>query len=270
MRVVFISVVVALAGIFTIGLALSRHNPATVEQPAAEETISDETNTEIAAGRQPVLVELFTSEGCSSCPPADRLLTNLQYDQPLAGADVIALEFHVDYWDRLGWKDPFSSPAYTRRQENYSRQLNLDSTYTPQMIVDGRYEFVGSNSAKANETITKSSAESKAAIDLTVSGGKVSVKIDGLKSNSDAVVYLAISETKLSTKVGGGENSGSTLGHSSVVRNLTSIGMIKKGVSSFTFDQPTTQNTAWKPENIKYVVFVQETSSLKVLAVKQK
>ncbi|CAN5322729.1 hypothetical protein BH10ACI2_BH10ACI2_14030 [soil metagenome] len=259
MRVVFISVIVLLASIFTIGLSLSRHKSEIVEQS----TIAEVASENVAVG-QPVLLELFTSEGCSSCPPADRLLTNLT-DNP----DIIALEFHVDYWDRLGWKDPFSSPSYTRRQESYMRQLNLDSTYTPQMIVDGRYEFVGSNRAKANETITKSSAEQKAAIDLNVRDGEVSLKIDGLKSHSDAVVFLAIAESKLSTKVGGGENSGSTLEHSSVVRNLTSIGMIKKGVGSFTYEQPITQNAGWKAQNIKYVAFVQETSSLKVLAVKQ-
>ena len=258
MKVFFISAVVFLAGIIVVALGLSRF------AAAGEQPMSRDEMVENKVVGQPVLVELFTSEGCSSCPPADRLLTDLKSNE-----NIVTLEFHVDYWDRQGWKDPFSSPSFTRRQENYSRELHLDSTYTPQMIVDGRHEFVGSNRAQAKETIIKSSADAKAAIELIATDGKITVKIDNLTSHSDAVVYLAIAESKLSTKVGGGENSGSTLEHSSVVRTLTSIGLIKKGVSSYTYDQPAAQNADWKAENIKYVVFVQETSSLKVLAVKQ-
>src|SRR5215218_8363456 len=126
------------------------------EQSVDSETTNVlESGQEPDAARQPVLVELFTSEGCSSCPPADKNLTFLENQQPVRQAEIITLAFHVDYWDRLGWKDRFSSPLFSRRQEIYSEALKLDSSYTPQMIVDGETEFVGSDSGKAAKEIAK-------------------------------------------------------------------------------------------------------------------
>ena len=103
--------------------------------------------------RTPILVELFTSEGCSSCPPADALLGRLLREQPVASADVVPLELHVDYWDRLGWKDPFAAKAYTDRQQAYARALKIEDVYTPQMVVDGRDGFVGSDLSEARKAI---------------------------------------------------------------------------------------------------------------------
>src|SRR3982074_1663188 len=101
------------------------------------------------ATRTPVVVELFTSEGCSSCPPAENLLSHMAEQQPIENAEVIALEEHVDYWNELGWVDPFSSREWTARQHAYAGVLGNGNAYTPQMVVDGKTEFVGSQSQKA-------------------------------------------------------------------------------------------------------------------------
>src|SRR4051794_37883402 len=104
-----------------------------------------------AAPPTPIVVELFTSEGCESCPPADVLLQQLASTQPVAGAQIIPLSLHVDYWDQLGWKDRFSSALLTNRQRTYGARFNIDSVYTPQIVVDGRSELVGSDGAAARK-----------------------------------------------------------------------------------------------------------------------
>ena len=240
-------------------------------QSAQEQPIANVPDPPAATGakKQPVLVELFTSEGCSSCPPADRVLTILQNDQLVPNADVITLGFHVDYWDDGGWKDWFSSLAYTRRQEAYARQLRIDSPYTPQIVVDGSTEFVGSNRATANQVIAKSAVQPKAAIELKVDNGKLLVNIPALPAHADATVYLAVAESGLTTRVGGGENSGETLVHTSVVRDLIPIGTIKASENSASLESAIPTNADWKSENLRYVVFVQENNTLKILAVNQ-
>jgi hypothetical protein len=121
-----------------------------------------------AAAPTPVLVELFTSEGCASCPAADALLQSLVDTQPIEGAQVIALGHHVDYWDQLGWRDRFSSGAATNRQQRYSQVFNIDSVYTPEMVVDGREELVGSDARVARRAIGNAAAAAHAAVTLTV------------------------------------------------------------------------------------------------------
>src|ERR1700751_5468568 len=120
-----------------------------------------------SGARVPVLLELFTSEGCSSCPPADRLLQILDEKQPVAGADLIVLSEHVDYWDRLGWRDPFSSPQYSARQQDYTNRYNFDGVYTPQLVVDGQFGFVGSDARAASSAIQKAIREPKIPIDIS-------------------------------------------------------------------------------------------------------
>lgn len=217
--------------------------------------------------RSPVMAELFTSEGCSSCPPADRLLTMLAMEQPVAKARVITLEFHVDYWDNSAWKDRFSSAAYTVRQEMYAKHFGIGSTYTPQMVIDGEAELVGSNRSGVIEAISSGSSHKKASVAIDVAGNHVQVKISGLGKHKDATVYLAIVESKLGTHVGGGENAGDDLEHTSVVRQLETIGTIAGADDGFSVDKIIAANAEWKNENVRYVVFVQDDSTLKVLGV---
>src|SRR3984893_15090212 len=121
-----------------------------------------------AAPPTPGIVQLFTSEGCSDCPPADTLLEKLIATQPVAGAEIIGLGQHVDYWDRLGWKDRFSSAALTNRQQVYQTRFGTESIYTPQMVVDGRAEFVGSDAAAARRAIERSLSTKHGAVRITL------------------------------------------------------------------------------------------------------
>jgi hypothetical protein len=228
-----------------------------------------------AVTRTPVVVELFTSEGCSSCPPADALLAGLELQQPIENVDVIALEEHVDYWNELGWVDPFSSHDWTARQYAYSGVLGNGNPYTPQMVVDGRTEFVGGQVRKARQVISESARTEKAQVTVVPgSTGKpgtetLSVKIGKLpvaKQNDKVEVWLAITETGLHSDVKRGENSGQDLHHAAVVRSIRKIGEAKGGEEvSFAGDVNVVLQSGWKRENLKAVVFVQEKKGLQIL-----
>ena len=170
--------------------------------------------------RAPVLIELFTSEGCSSCPPADTLLAKLDELQPVTGVTVIALEEHVDYWDHQGWRDPFSAAEFTARQQRYAGLLHIESPYTPEMVIDGRSEFVGNDSERALPVHVMVKDKSGDRISLAVN-------VDATKPSGD--VLLAIAETGLASDVVRGENAGRNLKHSAVVRKLSTIGKLKSG-----------------------------------------
>lgn len=219
--------------------------------------------------RVPVLVELYTSEGCSSCPPADRQLTFLQEQQPVIGAEIISLAFHVDYWDRLGWKDAFSSAEFSERQRRYADAKRLESSYTPQMIVDGVAEFVGSNARQANDAISKAAAEAeeKGRIDIRKSGETLDIMVDGLPKHSKALVYLAAAEDGLVTNVKAGENSGETLMHTSVVRRLQTVGTIGDDAADLRLTVHIPDYPVWNKDRLKFVVFVQEEDTKRVIAV---
>src|SRR5436190_23170457 len=136
-----------------------------------------------AGAAVPVLVELFTSEGCSSCPPADTLLTRLAAEKTAGGAEIVTLAFHVDYWDRLGWKDRFSSAAFTERQNRYAAAWNTDRVYTPQAVVDGRVEFIGTDANRALEALAASAARPHARVAVAPAPGdgpasKRAVRVD--------------------------------------------------------------------------------------------
>jgi hypothetical protein len=241
------------------------------------------------ATRVPVLVELFTSEGCSSCPPADDLLARLVSEQPVPDADIIALGYHVDYWDQLGWRDRFSSERYTARQNDYAYARRSNDVYTPQAIVDGRRLFVGSNWEAARQAITEAAAMPKLAVTLNVTspataatsaqaGGSeaqrpsVLIEIHPSAAAGDAGksvkgdVLLAVTEDGLVSDVQRGENAKRRLTHIAVVRSLDKIGRFD-GKTPFSVTRPVSLDRGWRREAIKVVVFVQESGSLRVLGV---
>jgi hypothetical protein len=170
------------------------------------------------------VVELFTSEGCSSCPPADELVAKIEKES--ADKPIYILAFHVDYWNRLGWKDVFSSADYSHRQNQYASWLHLQSVYTPQVVVNGRTEFVGSEEDTLRNTI-KTNLEKTPVANLALSniktdGGKVSLQYHTQGNIANDVLLLAVIEKNAQSKVERGENSGRTLSHVQIVRALTS------------------------------------------------
>src|SRR5882724_11133559 len=187
-----------------------------------------------AAGptRTPVVVELFTSEGCSNCPPADELLSRLRQEQLPQGAEVILLGFHVDYWNSLGWQDRFSSADYSKRQEQYAQKLRTQGPYTPQMVVDGAVEFVGNNGTRAHQAIAEAALRTQPAqVEVSFAAQeKVLVHVSAPKLPPGNDVLLAITEDNLGNKIGAGENNGRMLRHSAVVRELRRLGQVHDGV----------------------------------------
>jgi hypothetical protein len=215
--------------------------------------------------KSPVLIELYTSEGCSSCPPADTALAFLDKEQPYMQAEIITLSLHVDYWNRLGWRDEFSLPLFSQRQTVYAQKLKLDSTYSPQMIVDGRIQFVGSNLGDASKAILEAAKSPKANIETALSGDVLNIKITDAPKHEDASVYLAVAENNLASNVKSGENAGKNLAHTSVVRELRPIGKLEAKSSVFEQQIAVTKNPQWKPENLNYVIFIQENESRKII-----
>ena len=220
--------------------------------------------------RTPVLVELFTSEGCSSCPPADALLAKLDHDQPIQNAEIIILGEHVDYWDDLGWHDRFSSHQYTERQSQYSARLGVDGVYTPQMIVDGTDQFVGNDSFHARRSITSAAHKAKLSLSLSrpiLDAHKISasVSLPALSaSQAHAELYAALVDPQDTTDVRNGENGGRRLQHAGVVRNLQRIGTLKDlsgGPLSFSLNAPGDD----KLSDMRVVVFAQQSNQGDVL-----
>ncbi len=212
-----------------------------------------------AAGeRVPVLVELFTSQGCSSCPPADEVLARLEQQQPVKDAEIIVLSEHVDYWNYLGWKDPFSSAQFSARQQQYGRRFGARGVYTPQMIVNGEAELIGSDERRARREIERAvKSEPLAAVTIALTERiQITVQRTGPGSPA-ATVWLAITEGGLSNPVRKGENGGRTLAHTGVVRRLQSVGQIGAGQTSAQFEIRSEFASEWKRENLRVVAFVQ-------------
>ena len=201
-------------------------------------------------GPTPVVVELFTSQGCSSCPPAEALISQLRNQPP-----VIPLAFHVDYWDHLGWKDAFSSPQWTQRQLMYVRAMHLRSAYTPQAVVNGSVEFVGSSPGRMTSAIRE--ASQRAAIgSVTVSASRSGNTITAtVKADAPAGydIVLALVENQVRTRIEAGENAGTIPMENAIVRRL-------RRVSNGTVTLPA--DPSWR--DLGVVVFLQNRATLSI------
>ncbi|MCO5949770.1 DUF1223 domain-containing protein [Mucilaginibacter flavidus] len=171
------------------------------------------------------VIELFTSEGCSSCPPADALVAKIEKESN--GKPVYILAYHVDYWNRLGWKDQFSSADFSKRQNEYAHYLNLQSVYTPQIVVNGKTEFVGSEEGTLRNAIHAGLQKtSTTQVELTIAGMEakqavLKYAVEGADKNT--VLQVAVLEKAAVSKVGAGENGGRTLSHVQIVRKLQQL-----------------------------------------------
>lgn len=178
-----------------------------------------------------VLAELFTSEGCSSCPPADALLMKLDRLQPVPGAHVIVLSEHVDYWDQLGWRDRFSSPQFTKRQADYARLMGSE-VYTPQLVIDGRVQLNGSDAKDIQAAIVHAAATPKLPVRIVQAtregdNAVVHLSVPALPSGRSDV-WVAVADESDQSSVTKGENSGRNLAHVAVVRSLAKVGSVSK------------------------------------------
>ena len=218
----------------------------------------------LAAAQNPVVVELFTSEGCSSCPPADALLVELSRQSAENGKDLILLGEHVDYWNYIGWTDRFSSAQFSQRQNDYARTFHLGSVYTPQMVIDGRFQFAGNDASELHRKIDEAVKEPMPAQVLLQweKTGRLHVTVQS-QAASRAKVVLGVTEDGLSTDVGRGENGGRTLHHAAVVRELRELGKADKATFDATADVSVRPD--WNPAQLKVLVLVQDSATGRIL-----
>lgn len=228
-----------------------------------------------AAGKTatvPVLIELFTSEGCSSCPPADAWLLQLDKAQPVPGAQLIVLSEHVDYWNHDGWKDPYSSSLATERQVDYEHAFRLDGPYTPQVIVNGTVNLKLSDTQRIRETFQQ--AATALTLPITISSFaadpgnpailRAHVEVDGNSVERGADIYEALALNHAESQVLHGENGGKHLVHVAVVQQFSKIGKISKG-KTFSRDIELKLKAGTDPKNTRLIIFVQEAGPGKVL-----
>ena len=236
---------------------------------ASASTVSAQTSA-----RTVVIAELFTSEGCSSCPPADDLLRRLIATQPVAGVEIVALGNHVDYWDGLGWRDPFSSALFSKRQSEYEAAVfRSKGSYTPQLVVDGTLEAVGSDADAVRRSLVKAASLPKATVSVVArqegdAGARVDVHLEippALSSHRTADIVVAVTEDELSNQVTRAENGGRTLSHSAVVRSLTTAGRLKADQREASATIAVALAPDWKIPNLRIVAFVQEQASRRIL-----
>jgi hypothetical protein len=206
-----------------------------------------------------VVLELFTSEGCSSCPPADALLSQLTSQRNRTGAELILLGEHVEYWNGQGWTDRFSARAFTQRQYDYAHRFHLATAYTPQTVIDGHLQGVGGNAPAIQGLLAEAARSPKSATVALqfVAPNQLQVSVTE-SSDAKQRVLLAVTEDNLTTKVGGGENSGRVLKHDAVVRELRPLGTVSNGHFEKTVKLP--EKPDWKRDDLRAIVLVQDAN----------
>jgi len=214
-------------------------------------------NNKMETERGIAVVELFTSEGCSSCPPADKLLARISAENK----DVYVLSYHVDYWDYLGWKDPFSQASFSNRQRDYAQQFNLQSIYTPQVVVNGRYEFVGSNEITLRASLKKNSTLDKLYLQVERKDASTIVVSCTLKAAATDLLNIALVQPQAQTVVKRGENNGQVLLHVNVVRNLKTV-LAKEGSTAVEITIP----ESIKNQPLQIIGFYNNKSSYQITA----
>jgi len=248
-------------------ISLSLPLACSAQTSTSEHKAADPSTTDV-----PILVELFTSEGCSSCPPADSFLEKLDANQPLTGAHLIVLSEHVTYWDHEGWKDPNASPTLTNRQSSYETVLGEKESFTPQFVVDGTQEFSFANSSHIKEILLKAKDAPKLSVHIgeitfdpanpTVLRAHVDTDTNSGKHNAD--VYVVVALDHVESQVLRGENSGRHLVHVAVVQTLQKVGKLPKGQSMAT-DVQLTLKPGTDRGNVRLIAFVQEPGPGKLL-----
>jgi hypothetical protein len=228
--------------------------------------------TILACAQTPIVVELFTSEGCSSCPAADFVLTELDSKQPVNGVRIITLGEHIDYWNDLGWKDPFSSPLFSARQQEYGRAMQMQNVYTPQMVIAGQKEVLGSDQMSVISAVRIAARLPQATVHVAL-GGQAIVHFDvaNVPHNIESVdMLLAITENSGEHVIRGGENDGHRLRHTSVVTSLTKLGALDlRKNASYAADA----RLNIKPEQVRngarVVLFVQDRKTRRIVGSAQ-
>lgn len=216
--------------------------------------------SDTASAQQPVVVELFTSEGCSSCPPAEAMLIKLSHQRDTNIAHLVLLEEHVTYWNTSSFTDRFSTSDLTDRQSAYVKDLHLETPYTPQIVVDGKLQTSGNRPGTVQEYILDQAKVTKpATVTLQLAApDRLQVTVSG-PTDAKAQVLFAMTEDALSTSVNGGENKGRTLQHAAVVRSMESLGSLSNGHFDKTVKIPSKSD--WNKSELHAVVLVQEKSS---------
>jgi hypothetical protein len=245
-----------LPAILLLAAAACARGAAAVPEPAPRD----------AAERVPVLVELFTSEGCSSCPRADALLALLAREQPLAGVEILALAEHVDYWDDLGWKDDLASAELTARQRAYAERRGRAGLYTPAAVVDGSEDVVGSDARSLEDRIRQAAARPKARlrVSATLAGRSLALRVAAPSlPPASARIIVAVVEDGVERAVSRGENAGRRLRHHAVVRKLARAG--EPAGEAWTGDVAVPLEEGWNPARLRAVAFAEDRASGRIV-----